>query len=338
MDCSVPVSLIPCTPGSTAGWPKGWTGWRFGTDAGASPLFPPQHPTREDAQEEIQHLVQRDPRQCSQAQTRWTLSAIQQACTWLHDCTPAGVHTILDRLSVVWKRARASIRSPDPAYDAKRATIADHWRQVQATPDRLRLVYLDEVTIERQPTVASAYGRRGRQQPRARLSHQSNTLTRVVATLDALSGRVCFRRATKITIPTLVQCYQDLRAAYPDVERIVVVQDNWPVHTHPDLLVALEPQTTPYPFHRPGNWPTEPSAAAVRKWGQLQLPIQIVPLPTYASWCNPIEKLWRWLRQDVLHLHPWAADLPQLRAEIDTFLTQFATGSERLLRYVGLST
>ncbi|MGQ9628202.1 MAG: transposase [Anaerolineae bacterium] len=26
-------------------------------------------------------------------------------------------------------------------------------------------------------------------------------------------------------------------------------------------------------------------------------------LPTYASWFNPIEKLWRWLKQDVLHLH-----------------------------------
>ena len=72
------------------------------------------------------------------------------------------------------------------------------------------------------------------------------------------------------------------------------------------------------------------------KWGQLQLPIQIVPLPTYASWCNPIEKLWRKVRQELTHLHSWADDLERLRAEIDRFLSQFATGSDTLLRYVGL--
>jgi len=69
------------------------------------------------------------------------------------------------------------------------------------------------------------------------------------------------------------------------------------VHTHPDWLVALEPQATRWPWYRPPNGPTEPGAAAIRRWGELKLPIQIVPLPTYASWCNPIEKLWRKPRQ-----------------------------------------
>ena len=134
----------------------------------------------------------------------------------------------------------------------------------------------------------------------------------------------------------LVAFYQALCRAYPDAERIYVIQDNWPVHTHPDLLVALEPQETRWPWYRPPNWPTEPSASAIRRWGELKLPIQIVPLPTYASWCNPIEKLWRKLRQDVTHLHRWADDLETLRTEIDRFLDQFAHGSLELLRYVGL--
>ena len=67
------------------------------------------------------------------------------------------------------------------------------------------------------------------------------------------------------------------------------------------------------------------------------MPIQLVPLPTYASWLNPIEKLWRWLRQDLGHRHPWADDLPALRAAIARFLTQFAEGSDDLRHYVGLS-
>ena len=117
--------------------------------------------------------------------------------------------------------------------------------------------------------------------------------------------------------------------------------DNWPVHFHPDLLVALQPQTSPFPFPRPGNWPTEPSAAAVRKWGESRLPIRLVPLPTYASWLNPIEKPWRRLRQEVVHLHPWADDLPALYHAADAFLARFAGGGDAgqdLLRSVGLAT
>ena len=61
-----------------------------------------------------------------------------------------------------------------------------------------------------------------------------------------------------------------------------------------------------------------------------------MPLPTYASWTNPIEKLWRWLRQEVLHLHRLADRLEELRAEVRRFLDRFALGSLELLRYVGL--
>jgi len=54
------------------------------------------------------------------------------------------------------------------------------------------------------------------------------------------------------------------------------------------------------------------------------------------AFCNPIEKLWRWLCQDVLHLHRLAVDLQALRALVAAFLQQFAQGSADLLRYVGL--
>ena len=59
-------------------------------------------------------------------------------------------------------------------------------------------------------------------------------------------------------------------------------------------------------------------------------------LPTYASWLNPIEKLWRWLKQDVLYLHSLAKDLEELRQQVRDFLDNFSTGSDSLLQYVGL--
>jgi transposase len=68
-----------------------------------------------------------------------------------------------------------------------------------------------------------------------------------------------------------------------------------------------------------------------------QADISLLPLPTYSSWRNPIEKLWRWLKQTVIHMHPWANQWERLQAEIENFLSQFQKGSSRLLRYVGLS-
>src|SRR4051812_43415785 len=97
-----------------------------------------------------------------------------------------------------------------------------------------------------------------------------------------------------------------------------------------------EPQLTHHPAYRPRNWPTDPSRQAVRRWGDLHLPIHLLPLPTYAAWCNPIEQLWRQVRQDLTH-HPWADDLPALRRHLDARLDQFAHGSQALLRTVGLS-
>ena len=64
--------------------------------------------------------------------------------------------------------------------------------------------------------------------------------------------------------------------------------------------------------------------------------LEIVWLPTDAPWLNPIEKVWRWLRQDVLNLHRLADDWHALRQRVNAFLDQFALGSHQLLRYTGL--
>jgi hypothetical protein len=51
---------------------------------------------------------------------------------------------------------------------------------------------------------------------------------------------------------------------------------------------------------------------------------------------EPVEKLWRWVRQDILKMHRWVEDWPQVKQRLHEFLDQFAHGSPDLLRYVGL--
>jgi len=247
------------------------------------------------------------------------------------------MHRLLKRCKISYQRARSYVHSPDPEYAIKLAGVQAVRMLARLAPSQVVVLYLDEVTIERQPSLAQAYAEQGgHEQPRADLGHASNTLTRLVATLEHSSGRVVYRRASKITLEVLVRFFQDLRAAYPSVERIYVVMDNWPIHIHPDVLVALEPQQSRHFRPLPPSWPSKPSAKALKRYGQLQLPIQLIPLPTYASWCNPIEKLWRWLKVDYLKMHRLADDWKELRRLVERFLDQFAQGGRQLLHYVGL--
>jgi DDE superfamily endonuclease len=276
--------------------------------------------------------VERDPRECYQTGSRWTLDKIRRVCVFIGHYTRSGIWRVLQALRVHWKHARDHVRSPDPDYLAKQAYVTRCWEQVQAAADSQVLLFQDEFTYYRQPTLAAGWAAAGSTHPLAERSQRANTLTRVAGALNAATARVTVLQQTRLGVEPLVRFYEQLRAAYPRATRLYVVQDNWPVHFHPDVLAALEPQEWPFAWIYPPNWPTQASPRARR----LQLPIQLVPLPTYASNTNPIEKLWRWLKQDVLHLHRWANDLPELRRQVLAFFAQFAAGSEALLRYVGL--
>jgi len=313
---------------------EGVQGLRVRPGRGRKPAFSPQR--GEQAKQSILHLIRRDPRQCGLERSRWTLSLVAERCHWLGRISLSGMSRVLGRLGISYKRGREYIHSPDPHYVGKLEYLDNLVAQARGCSGRLAVVYQDELTYYRQPTVAPDYGERGGCQPLARRSCRSNTATRVAATLDFQDGRVVYFQGKYVGVKELVRFYQQLRDAYADAERIYVVQDNWPVHYHPDVLVALEVQEFPWPRYVPAHWPKQPSPHARRKWGGLRLPIQLVGLPTYASWTNPIEKLWRKAKQEVLHLHRLADRLDKLRETMAGFLHAFAQGSDDLLRYVGL--
>jgi hypothetical protein len=239
--------------------------------------------------------------------TRWRLADLGQVVSWLRGCSEAGISKLLKRFELSLKQAQNFIRSPDPHYREKRQAILAAYAASLAHPDEVVCLFMDEVTYYRQPSLAPAYHSRGHTQPRAYPVAQYNTQTRLVACLNALTGQVDYMQRSRIGKEELPRFYAQIRCAYPQAQVIYLVQDNWPVHKLTEVLQALaEQRLTP------------------------------VFLPTYASWLNPIEKLWRWLRQDILHLHRLAHDLDFLRLQVTNFLDQFRSGSLTLLHYVGL--
>lgn len=251
--------------------------------------------------------MQTSPRRHGRARSRWRLADIGQVIPWLAGKSVPGIRRCLRALGFSRKQAQKFGRSPDPLFSCKWRAILQAYAQVCARPETAVMLFLDEFTYYRQPTCAPAYHRRGPSQPRAQQAARANTQTRVLASLDARSGRVVYQQRNQITLPIFTGFCAQLRAAYPDVPTVFVVMDNWPVHTSPLARAALTAH-------------------------------QLTPLflPTYASWLNPIEKLWRWVRQTITHLHAHAADIEPLRAQVKAGLDQYAAGSTALLHYVGL--
>lgn len=240
------------------------------------------------------------------ARARWRLADLRRAVGWARDYSLAGLSKALRRLKVGRQRGRLRLHSPDPAYQAKVALL-DRARSLALRPGRpLTVLYGDEFSLYRQPTLAPAYAPRGADLV-ADLSQRGNTRHRVGGALDRATGRVTWLAAAVLGVDNLRRFLSKLRAAYPGA-RLALIWDNWPAHQHPAVLErAAESE------------------------------LELLWLPTYAPWLNPIEKLWRWLRQDALHQHRLADAWPALKEQVAAFLDQFAAGSLPLLRYVGLA-
>ncbi len=248
--------------------------------------------------------------------------------------TISGVCHVLDRLGIGLKRGRDHLHSPDPHYVEKLADIVAILKKAANSNGRVVIVFADEFSFYRQPLLARDYCAVGsRRQPLARRSYHRDHVWRIIGGLNALSGKTTSLMTSKVSLSQMVKFLRALRQAYPRAKVIYLVVDNWPIHYHPDVLAALAPQQTRWELKVPDSWPAEAS----RKAKRLNLPIQLLPLPTYASWCNPIEKLWRWLKQELLHLHRYADDWQRLKQKIKEFLDRFQKGSKELLRYVGLT-
>lgn len=237
--------------------------------------------------------------------SRWTLETIRASFAWMADYTLSGVWRLLNRLDLRLRSARVQQFSPDPDYSSKLLNLEMALWEVHRYPNSVVAVFVDEMGFSRWPDPAPDWAG---VVPVADRRGANNGLWRLIGGLNALTGQVNYLDAYIVGRAKVTEFYGRLVEAYPRARRLYVIQDNWSIHTHPDVLGALQ------------AWPQ----------------VEPVWLPTYAPWLNPIEKLWRWLRQDVLKLHRLAESWVAVRGRVRQFLEQFAHGSQRLLEYVGL--
>jgi DDE superfamily endonuclease len=280
--------------------------WGSERGAGDGPHAFPRPP--EQAATEIADLIHQSPRQHGLALTRWTLASVGQQIAWLAERSLATVCRTLQRFDVHYRRGRHYLHSPDWYYEQKAGRVEQIVWYSRLESQRYVVLYGDELTYYRRATIGYDYVLGGEDGPRAEQGLHSNTARRIAGCLDAITGQLFAWQRAHFDRHTLIRFFAEVAAAYPQAERITIVLDNWPVHFHPDVLRA---------------------AAELRLW--------LVDLPTYSPWLNPIEKVWRKLYQEVLHLHRWSMHWEQLQQAVQAWLDQYRRPAPDLLRYVGLS-
>jgi hypothetical protein len=308
--------LFAC--GSIAISTKAKVVYMSGQDAGASPFFPPVHDSIETAAPDVQGYLYRSPRLYGVEQSRWDLRCLRDVIPWLrqtvtgHSISLPGLSKLLKRLGVSYKRGRAYVHSPDLEYNKKVAYIESLKKRNASDPHRFPLLYEDEFTFYRRPTIGKAYAARRSVDggARAKQGTRYNLISRIAGCLDVNTGQVIARQRNRYVVKEMYRFFFFVNKHYPDAERIYIVLDNWDVHFHPYVLEHL-------------------AKSCPR--------IELVRLPTYAPWLNPIEKLWLRLYQKVLDQHSFQNNWEGLKEAVKQWLAQYEHGSQELLQMVGLT-
>lgn len=200
------------------------------------------------------------------------------------------------------------MHSPDLAYNEKLATIEEARARSQADPVRFPFLYEDEMSYDLRPRVSRAYAPRGRTVKVARQAARG-WYWRIAGSIDVNTGVLIARQRDHFTVKEMYYYFRFVERRYPKAERITIALDNWPVHFHAFVREEL----------------------AKRKSR-----IELLPLPTYAPWTNPTEKVWGLLTKDVLNQHDFVEDWSGLKQAVTDWLAQYEYGSEALLHSVGL--
>src|SRR5689334_19910601 len=147
--------------------------------------------------------------------------------------TLSGVRRALERQGVGLRSAAVQHYSPDHEYVTKYEPLIECMGEAATMPDRVALVFLAEMGYTRWPEPGPEWtGTAPAPRPRTDRADSPDRLRRIIGALNAVTGRVDFLDAYIVGRAEVIPFYKHSDAAYPDVERLPMVQDNGSIHTH----------------------------------------------------------------------------------------------------------
>jgi transposase len=176
-----------------------------------------------------------------------------------------GLRQLLRRAGVTWQRTRTWKRSPDPDYEAKAARVLRLYRAAEAGHAACHgcvVVCFDECgPLSLRPWPGSAWAPAGRPWRTRATYHRTGGVRYLLANLDVAADRLWGHLVQHKDGPSVLAALKRIRARYPDQVGIFVVVDNLSAHFTPQI----------------------------RAWARANR-VRLVPVPTYASYLNRIER------------------------------------------------
>src|SRR2546430_12486875 len=216
MGCSSPGAPTRSASGSAAMKREESRVCRCSQDAGASPLFPPVQAPQdlELAVADLTETVHQSPECFGLSRSRWWLEGLRQTVPWLSSLSLPGICQLLDRLHIAYKRGRRYVHSPDPDYPVKSARLRSAWQEVLKDPTSFVLLYQDELTYYRCPTVFCDYATAGSHAPLAAQGIGYNTSRGISGCFGAYTGRLITRQSIALGYPNFFRYLQPRETAY----------------------------------------------------------------------------------------------------------------------------
>ena len=224
-------------------------------------------------------VLTRAPADFGFARSRWSCAAVALVLTEDYG-RPTGRETVrrwLRGAGLVWRRPRPALRPTDPDRAAKLAALR---RLLGGLPDDETAVFMDEVDVNLNPEVGSMWMRRGQQA--ALETPGTNEKRHLAGSIHWRTGRVFLTRGLpKEGRGAALFCrhLDDLRRALRQYRVIHVICDNARAH---------KPEGSRLVKQYLGAW-----------GGRVVLHY----LPSYAPECNPIERVWWRLHEQVTRNH-----------------------------------
>ena len=253
----------------------------------------------EEAEEQIDRLLKDSPLDEGYDFTTWTTPLLKSHLKERMgiEVSEATVRRALARLNFVWRRAKWHIFDRDPDYEARMAAI----EAALADPE-VTVLFEDETDVHRLPPLRQMWMKRG-EQARIRVPERNGKFA-LYGVLDPETGAVFTSAYEKGRSDYTKAFLAEVREAFEG--EVVVVWDQASWHT----------------------------SAAVEQALSEHAGLEVLLLPKRAPQENPIEDVWRRLKEVV------AANLERSLAALKQACEAFFAGlsSQQVLRLAGLTT
>jgi putative transposase len=252
----------------------------------------------------LDETVEQEPREMGKNHSNWS----SQTLTGYLDLPvhPVTVQRYLKRLGWRWRRPRHRIASPDPRYTPKRRYLRKLERR--ARRGEIWLYYADEVDIDLLPTLSGRWMRVGQQHSVD--TPGKNHKTYGFGAVNVVTGWLAWLvwpHKNNVGFRHLLT--QVLRLHPADAGKIVVVVDNYRIHK----TQAVNQMLTKLKGH-----------------------LRLYFLPTYSPTLNPIERLWRYFREQVTSNY-FFKTMSRLLVAVEGFFAELVASPDVVLNLVSVA-